>query len=372
MNQNFEQQLIAARRQVVARIGSFNYNQEIYKNLSDPEVPTQLINEYAVSLMFYKHLITRGWACIYGPFGLGTQSSNKVNANEWYYTKNNRSVLIIFGDGLLMPLTSEPDLVITDSCKFFNFSNVLNLDPEIFGFHETILDTDYIDRAPTRTFNCFMAAPSSTRQCWLYTLYRYELLENGNVSYRIADRQDSTLDGNLDAKLKIFDRLKNDGINEMFSKEHQQLRTQVPIKNFNSSLEQAIIDSKVSVVVETEYNDPNQMFFTEKTFRALLMPRPYIIFTSGHKTGAISYLKSLGFETHDDLIDHSYDQEPDPGARIGMIVHQLLDLECLMYDPELMQILHQRAQKNMDLIKKFRSGIALKVQLALEKIDKIL
>jgi len=57
--------------------------------------------------------------------------------------------------------------------------------------------------------------------------------------------------------------------------------------------------------------------FSEKTARAILYERPFVIF--GHP-GTLKYLHELGFKTFSDFWDESYDSEPDQNKRISMIV----------------------------------------------------
>lgn len=60
-----------------------------------------------------------------------------------------------------------------------------------------------------------------------------------------------------------------------------------------------------------------ELFVTEKTFRPMLYWQPQIILNS---SGALQHLRDLGFETFGKYWDESYDNEPDGGKRIKMIV----------------------------------------------------
>jgi hypothetical protein len=70
-----------------------------------------------------------------------------------------------------------------------------------------------------------------------------------------------------------------------------------------------------SVIVETAYNAsrPN---FSEKTFRAICNGHPVILVGVQH---SIQFLRDLGFDVYDDIIDHSYDNEADSIKRIAKV-----------------------------------------------------
>ena len=61
------------------------------------------------------------------------------------------------------------------------------------------------------------------------------------------------------------------------------------------------------LVMET-YISFNSVAISEKTFRALVTPAPFMV-CSGQ--GTIPYLRSLGFDTLDGLFDHGYDTAPE-------------------------------------------------------------
>jgi hypothetical protein len=58
----------------------------------------------------------------------------------------------------------------------------------------------------------------------------------------------------------------------------------------------------VGPVVET-YSGNDNIAFSEKIFRALVTPVPWTVYSA---TGAVEYLKTLGFDVLDDLVDHGY------------------------------------------------------------------
>ena len=63
--------------------------------------------------------------------------------------------------------------------------------------------------------------------------------------------------------------------------------------------------TEFSLVLETYFDRNNIITFSEKIFRCLKLPRPWIIFAMKN---AVTYLQDMGFDVLDDLIDHSYDK----------------------------------------------------------------
>ena len=75
----------------------------------------------------------------------------------------------------------------------------------------------------------------------------------------------------------------------------------------------------IELVSET-LSGPECCFITEKTVKPIATRTPFLIQST---TGHLEYLRSFGFKTFNDLIDESYDSEPDVYRRTRMIVDQL-------------------------------------------------
>jgi hypothetical protein len=82
------------------------------------------------------------------------------------------------------------------------------------------------------------------------------------------------------------------------------LATQMPIKNHSLDHDLSYTKSWLSVVVET-YSSDNVISISEKIFRCLVTPVPWVAY-SGRYT--IAKLRELGFDVMDDIVDHSYDR----------------------------------------------------------------
>lgn len=76
-----------------------------------------------------------------------------------------------------------------------------------------------------------------------------------------------------------------------------------PFRNHQCYIEQAWVQCYLNLVVET-YAGDSTITFSEKIFRALQTPAPWMLFAC---RDSISYLRELGFDVLDDLVNHNYD-----------------------------------------------------------------
>ena len=81
------------------------------------------------------------------------------------------------------------------------------------------------------------------------------------------------------------------------------------------------LNAWLEVVPETFYEHAH--FVTEKTIKPMATRTPFLVCTT---QGYLRYLHSLGYRTFGNLIDESYDQEPDLATRISMMLDQLQDI----------------------------------------------
>ena len=235
--------------------------------------------------------------------------------------------------------------------------NIVQLDhiplyPEYWGTYS--YQSEYINRAPTRLFNCFMNRVCTTRQSWFYQFVRRNLLHTGNVSFLLDSR-------NLPRGKELYEA--NYVGYEIFKDEHELMQDLVPFVNFNGDLDQAVIDSQFSIVIETYFDWPDTIAFSEKVFRALQLPRPIVLYSM---PGSVKILRDYGFELFDDIVDHSYDSEPDQIKRQVMILDQLCTWKDRTFTAQYLVDFDQRIKRNRDLLKNFRSNWPEKLQHAIE------
>ena len=72
-----------------------------------------------------------------------------------------------------------------------------------------------------------------------------------------------------------------------------------------------------------ELRNDNSTFFTEKTFKAIAMQHPFMVY--GNQDN-LKYLRDLGFETFSDVIDESYDSARFPRDRFSIMMQEILRL----------------------------------------------
>lgn len=109
-----------------------------------------------------------------------------------------------------------------------------------------------------------------------------------------------------------------------------------------------LLDSYLHLVTETTVIPG--VFITEKTWKPVAAGVPFLMFGN---PGTMSFLKTLGVDTYDDVIDHAYyDNEPDWRERLTKM-HTVLD-NLIEYGAEkIHQQLFLRVQNNQN---KFYNG----------------
>lgn len=226
--------------------------------------------------------------------------------------------------------------------------------PEFWGTFS--YPPEYTPREPTKLFNCFMNRICTTRQSWFYQFVRRNLLWHGNVSFLLDSRQPPH-------GKELYEA--NFGGYEIFEKEHNLMRDRVPFINFTGDLDQAVVDSQFSVVIETYFDWPGTIAFSEKVFRALQLPRPMMLYSM---PGSVKVLKDYGFELFDDVVDHSYDSEPNQIQRQIMLLDQLCAWSDRAFTSQQLVDFEQRVKHNRNLLQELRNKWPAKLQQALELI----
>lgn len=212
--------------------------------------------------------------------------------------------------------------------------------PEFWGtFSYT---PEYESRAPTRIFNCFMNRVCTTRQSWFYQFVRRNLLWHASVSFLLDARQEPR-------GKELYE--KNFQGYEIFADEHALMRDRVPFCNFSGDLDQIVVDTHISLVIETYFDWPNTIALSEKVFRALQLPRPLLLFAA---PGTVDALEQHGFDVYRDIVNHDYDREPNQIQRQVMLLDQLCEWRDRTFTAEQLVAFEARAQRNRDLLAKLR------------------
>jgi len=95
--------------------------------------------------------------------------------------------------------------------------------------------------------------------------------------------------------------------------------------------------TKYSLVVETNVTECH----SEKILKPCAYRHPFITWAPA---GYLTWLRSWGFETFDNCIDESYDQEEDDGKRLTMIIEEVARLNATPKD----YFLDQETQRRLD------------------------
>ena len=81
----------------------------------------------------------------------------------------------------------------------------------------------------------------------------------------------------------------------------------------------------------------------EKTLKGLASPQPFILFANN---GVLKYLRSIGFETFNEMFDESYDDEKDALKRFNLVLDEIERLSKMNIDE-----IHQKFVNTLPKIK---------------------
>jgi hypothetical protein len=288
---------------------------------------------------------------------VGWQVLSKNTINLTLQHEKSKRLLIAHVMHNLPPDLDPQTIVVTDVVAKDYVNKILEMSPEVFG--EFYHDFEYLDIMPTTKFNCFINRGCPFRQSWIYQFQRHRLLNQGHVSYWCEDRFNKT------HPTVFFETLfqKN---NQIFQKEHQELMDQIPYKNFDLPLEHAILDSKLTVIIETFFDNNKNVCYSEKTWRSLQLPRPWVLFGVAH---AVDHLRQWGFDVLDDYVDHSYDLKTDAIERQLMILDQVEN--GIQLNLSNLKDLEQRAQHNKMLLLDYKQRWPKKYKSIIEDLVNI-
>lgn len=108
----------------------------------------------------------------------------------------------------------------------------------------------------------------------------------------------------------------------------------------NPKLYDYIKNSYFSIISETNFftseNRPQSIFFSEKTFKTILVKHPFILLNVPY---SLKKLKELGFKTFSPYINEDYDEEVDDIKRMFMIVKEIKKL-CGLTEKELVEFIN--------------------------------
>lgn len=171
---------------------------------------------------------------------------------------------------------------------------------------------------PSRRFNFSVNRLDSQRQLILLELIKQsggvdqiQILDHVNFNARVKGNE-QTAQHAQDSFAQCWTQL-----NQLHGTDYadwfSQTLPHIPFRNHSLTFEQAQVNSYINLVIETYAGDAT-IAFSEKIFRALVTPAPWAVFSAKH---AVNYLKTLGFDILDDVLDHSYDNLTQSNTMYG-------------------------------------------------------
>ena len=217
----------------------------------------------------------------------------------------------------LVDLVDSADIQITDNHYIQpTDGEVISVLPEFWS--QWHFEPEYEDRNSSISYSCFMNRERGDRDRVFTLLKQRNILDKGLVSYLARD----------------YDTV-----------------------NRHGTLEQCIIDTNISLILET-YTRDNTIVFSEKIFRALQMPRPWLLYCSPY---SIELLRSHGFDVLDDMVNTTYDTEKNHWMRLDIILDQLETFINRQYTPKDYDRFNQAAKHNQNLLEQYEKSWPLKL-----------
>ena len=145
-----------------------------------------------------------------------------------------------------------------------------------------------------------------------------------------------------------IDRPDSAGLSQEIWNEWDNIKESLPKFNYDHwwwADDPAYTDCYIHIVTETTVCD--RIFISEKAWKPLVNMQLTLV--QGN-TGTIDLMRKHGFDMFDDIIDHSYDLEPDWKKRSDMILAEADRLIKLDLDNIFKQT-YQRRKRNQDLMR---------------------
>lgn len=237
-----------------------------------------------------------------------------MNSNELGNTILKHKNLFWYTDGYLQS-------TIYDSCVQ-TYSLPSNFVAEFSGQINSPAEPNYTESR----FICMMNNHRNHRDQTLLNLHHRNLLHKGNVVYH-------------EKTFSVPNVMEQDLFEDTREKEEETYKghiTDTPIYN----------GCMIELVSEAFIDD--LIFITEKAVRPMAVGIPSI-YVAGYKY--VQALRDLGFKTHDDVIDHSYDNEQDDWVRINKACMELKAVLDTHTPQQFFQATHKDTVHNQMLLK---------------------
>jgi len=235
--------------------------------------------------------------------------------------------------------------------QFLQPTEYINLAPEFWHIYRCpdIQDDIY----PDKHFSVMMNRISGERLMLLYKLHESGLFAKGYVGFNCLfhDR-----DPDVQQRKQNFSNVHRECNWHQWNKNYQDLLPEMPML-LNMDPDTAAMRSDITLVVESYVND-TVIAFSEKIFRALQTPRPWILFCS---PGSVAVLRDAGFDVMDDAVDHSYDEIVNAEHRLDALIKELKKLKYFF-----LPRYKQAVETNQAILDKLKHQWSYKLQSILD------
>jgi hypothetical protein len=323
--------------------------------------------EISIVTQLFELLVSRGFIATNTHHG--GENYNLPNT----YTRGQRQLAwrfvdsLFFGNPEVLDYTDN-DVIITDNVPLIDVTcQQLSVLPEFWHIYKCNLL--FQDCTPTAGYNCFMNRIGGDRSQVFYELIRRNILDKGIVSFNCWRPGDGHKINDIDYTVVNYNWQYAQADLFRYEVEHQKGMALIPYCSINESngLAQCVIDSNVSLVLET-YTSDSHIVFSEKIFRALQLPRPWLLYCS---PGSIALLKQHGFDVLDDYADVSYDNIIIHGDRLQAILDQLESFITRKYTEQDYQRFAQAASHNQTLLATFAHKWPMRFDEILNRIKEL-
>jgi hypothetical protein len=228
-----------------------------------------------------------------------------VDLSKKIWRRDNKTVIVCLVDDIstcsdnmlnVSELFDSNTVVITDNkINVDTDYQVLKLPDSFFGIY--YYSPENINFAPKKDINLSVNRINPERLSILFELLEYYDLDEMNINFNCFMHEkkldQNSLIENFNLNWEYIKSFK-------YSSHYSTLAQAMPINNHNKSLENSSLDSYLNLVPET-YINTNIVAISEKIFRSLLTPVPWTVYSSPQ---TLAFLKSLDFDTMDDIINH--------------------------------------------------------------------
>ena len=231
----------------------------------------------------------------------------------------------------------------------------------------TYQDVDSADKP--FVFDCLLGARKPHRDLVMSLMQTQNMLGNSIVNYRDVFNAPTQVDESLRAATELI--LQDQKLCYPYVSPNLdpawEVQEQVTYSVSDIVPWEIYRQTRYSIISETLYHN-GSFFFSEKTTKAMFGKRLFLIFSCA---GFLTRLRSLGFKTFDNVIDESYDLEPNDARRFNMAFQQAKKLSRMDYK-QVQELTAEARQHNFERLYSLREELKAEMQeMVYNKIKEI-